>query len=72
MPYLFPVLEFSADEHFKVVGSRQNSVLFRPREWRGIDSGPCDGNVATIALCKHSSLTPEEMAREINGYKPGK
>lgn len=36
VPYLVPILEFSAQEYFKVLGGA--TVLFRPNEWRG-DSG---------------------------------
>jgi hypothetical protein len=39
VPYLVPILEFGAQEYFKVFGGA--TVLFKPNEWRG-DSGAAE------------------------------
>lgn len=37
VPYMLPVLEFAANEFFKLIGG--SVVLFRPNEWRGTSGG---------------------------------
>jgi hypothetical protein len=66
VPYLLPTGTWNYNQFFKVISGRDGgkTVLFRPREWRGIsDEG--------IFLKKKFYLSPENMARELGAYPRG-
>lgn len=63
VPYMIPIAEFGLRQQFKVLGEKQNVVLFRPNEWRGAGSGGKRGNAGMF--------TKEQMAKKINGFKKG-
>lgn len=63
VPYMIPIAEFGLKQQFKVLGEKQNVVLFRPNEWRGAGSGGKRGNAGMF--------TKEEMAKKINSFKKG-
>ena len=62
VPFMLPIPAFGED-FYKVFANR--TVVFRPREWRGTQGS------SSIPLSKREYLTIDEMAAEINGYKPG-
>ena len=50
VPFPLPVLAFGRNEDFKIVGERENVVLFKPNEWRGVDGGtPQTASVSAMA-----------------------
>ena len=54
MPYLLPVLNFSRDEEYKLLGSgdadEDRVVLFKPHEWRGGNGrGPFEQTATRMA-----------------------
>jgi hypothetical protein len=59
VPYLFPVPEFGFSEEYKILGEQRNVVLFRPREWRGVNGHG------------RSEKTAEKLAAEINSKPKG-
>ena len=61
VPFVFPIPAFG-EHYYKVFHNR--TVVFRPREWRGTGS-------SSVPLSKPEYLTVDQMAAEINGYKPG-
>jgi hypothetical protein len=67
VPYMFPTFTWwDPKRFFKVLGGRDGGavVLFRPREWRGVDDS---GGVLT----KKFYLSPENMAEELSNYPLG-
>lgn len=68
VPYMFPTFSWwPADQFFKVLVGKDGSevVVFRPREWRGVDGkGPRSGDESFF-------LTPQSMAEEMSNYPPG-
>ncbi len=67
VPYMIPTFTWGdPDQFFKVLVGRDGgeTVLFRPREWRGIDDS---GDILT----RKFYLSPENMARELGDYPRG-
>ncbi|NLH48297.1 MAG: hypothetical protein GX444_06805 [Myxococcales bacterium] len=67
VPYMFPTFTWAEpDRFFKVLVGRDGGevVLFRPREWRGIDD-------SGAGLTKPFYLSPEKMAQELGDYPRG-
>lgn len=67
VPYMFPTFTgWQEDQFFKVLPGDDGGevVLFRPREWRGIDDS---GSGLTAPFY----LSPPNMAAEIESYPPG-
>jgi hypothetical protein len=62
VPFMIPVPAFG-DHFYKVFANR--TVVFRPREWRGTQGS------TTLPFSRREYLTVDEMAQEVNGYKPG-
>eukprot|EP01048_Picozoa_sp_COSAG05_P020044 COSAG05_NODE_3307_length_2162_cov_1.789142_1_plen_612_part_00 len=72
VPFDIPVFSFSADEHFKVLGERENLVLFRPRTWRGTDGhGPKWVGNLSQPFSKSAYFNASMMSQEVNGFPPG-
>lgn len=66
VPYMFPTGTWEHNQFFKVINGRDGgkTVLFRPREWRGVsDTGGF--------LNKKFFLSPENMAKELGAYPRG-
>ena len=68
VPYLIPIIP--CDTYFCIHKNlftiiNDNTILFRPREWRGTDESKAP------PLAGKDYLTPEKFAEEINGYKRG-
>lgn len=66
VPYLLPTGTWLPDQFFKVIAGQDGGkvVLFRPREWRGInDQGG--------RMEKKFFLSPENMAKELGNYPRG-
>lgn len=61
VPYMLPMLEFAADEFFKLIGG--SVVLFRPNEWRGTSGG--------ADPLKPFLPDAPTMAARVNGYPRG-
>eukprot|EP00756_Hemistasia_phaeocysticola_P006886 Hpha_TRINITY_DN14036_c0_g3::TRINITY_DN14036_c0_g3_i2::g.44218::m.44218 len=57
VPYMFPIFELR--EPYKIVGG--NTVVFGPREWRGVTPNSKDKNM----------YTPQQMADELNNNPKG-
>ena len=70
VPFPLPVLEFSTDEHYKILADDkgQKMVLFAPREWRGNGTASLP---ASAKIDAKNVLSPEAMASEVNGYPKG-
>lgn len=68
VPYMIPILTWKPGQFFKVIEAQDGGkvVLFRPREWRGVDGG---GGI--LGFEKEFFLTPESMAAELGGYPRG-
>jgi hypothetical protein len=66
VPYVFPTFTWWPGQYFKILeGPGEGRVaLFRPREWRGIESR---GNMVTDKFY----LSPEAMAGELASYPRG-
>lgn len=66
VPYMFPTFTWKEDQFFKVLVGEDGGkvVLFRPREWRGIDD-------RGGSLAKKFYLSPENMAKELAEYPRG-
>lgn len=66
VPYLFPTFTWGRNQFFKVLVGPDagQSVLFRPRVWRGIDDRGKFGD-------KEYYLSPRNMAKELGGYPRG-
>ena len=67
VPYMFPTFTgWKINQFFKVLPGRDGGevVLFRPREWRGI-------NESGSELLKKFVLSPESMAGELGDYPRG-
>ena len=67
VPYMFPTFTgWKTNQTFKVLAGPDGGkvVLFRPREWRGVD-GSGTGILAPFFL------RPEDMAKELAGYPRG-
>ena len=67
VPYMFPTFTgWKPNQFFKVLPGRDGKevVLFRPREWRGIDD-------SGSGLTKKFFLSPENMAEELGNYPRG-
>jgi len=67
VPYMFPAFPWwEADQFFKVLAGDDGGevVVFRPREWRGIDNSGSD-------LTAPFYLSPDKMADELASYPPG-
>ncbi len=63
VPYLYPAFpEWPADRFYSVITGEDGTpiVLFRPRQWRGIDEREPE-----------YFLSPANMAAELTGYPPG-
>lgn len=63
VPYLFPAFTWWPEEQFhKVLVGKDGgeTVVFRPRVWRGVDN---DGDPF--------HLSPQKLAEELGGYPPG-
>jgi len=60
VPYNIPTLAFG-DGFYKVKGK---AVVFKPHEWRGTRG-------STIPFADKENLTVEQMATQLNSYKPG-
>jgi len=67
VPYMFPTFTWVRNRFFKMLTDKDGGkvVLFRPREWRGIDDS------RGKFMDKKFYLTPEEMAKELGGYPRG-
>lgn len=68
VPYMFPTFPWwPADSFYKVLEGKDGSrvVVFRPREWRGVDGKAHRGGDEPFFL------TPKDMAAEIGSYPPG-
>jgi hypothetical protein len=57
---------WASEQFFNVLVGKNGSevVVFRPREWRGVDDSG-SGNQAEV------SLNPQKMAEELGNYPPG-
>lgn len=66
VPYLFPTFTWDHNRFFKVLVGQHGgkAVLFRPREWRGI-------NDRGERLDKKFYLSPRNMAKELSEYPRG-
>ena len=67
VPYMFPTFSWwDSDLFFEVLVGEDGSeiVVFRPRQWRGIDDSG-SGDTAPFYL------SPEKMADELGDYPPG-
>jgi len=67
VPYMFPTFTWwNPNQFFKVLagGDGGEVVLFRPREWRGIDD-------RGDSFTRKFYLSPENMARELENYPRG-
>jgi len=67
VPYMFPTFTWwDPDRFFKVIVGDDGGevVLFRPREWRGIDD-------SGSGITEPFYLSPENMADELSNYPPG-
>ena len=67
VPYMFPTFTgWNPDRFFKVLPGRGGGevVLFRPREWRGIDD-------SGSGLTRKFYLSPDNMAEELGNYPRG-
>jgi hypothetical protein len=66
VPYLLPTGTWLPNQFFKVIVGRDGGkvVLFRPREWRGVN----DKDALTE---KDFFLSPENMAKELGAYPRG-
>jgi len=67
VPYMFPTCTWpDPDKFFKVLagGDGGQVVLFRPREWRGVDE-------SGSGLTREFYLSPENMAEELASYPRG-
>jgi len=64
VPYMIPILTWKPNQFFKVIEGQDGGkvVLFRPREWRGVDGG---GGVTGFE--DEFFLTPEGMAEAAYG-----
>jgi hypothetical protein len=67
VPYPVPVTAWGRTEFFKVVGEKENVVVFKPREWRGgsEDSG------SPFNIGNKMYLNATHMAEELNGHPKG-
>ena len=67
VPYMFPTFTWDRNEFFKVLlgDDGGKTVLFRPREWRGVD------DKAERLVDRKFHLSPESMAKELGGYPRG-
>jgi hypothetical protein len=66
VPYMFPTFTWKDNQFFKVLRGQDGGrvVLFRPREWRGIDE-------RGEFLNKKCYLSPKNMAKELGEYPRG-
>jgi len=67
VPYMLPTFTWwNPDQFFKAIAGEDGGavVLFRPREWRGIDD-------SGSGLTEPFYLSPENMAAELSDYPPG-
>jgi hypothetical protein len=67
VPYMFPTFTWpNANQFFKVLTGQDGgkAVLFRPREWRGVDE-------SGAGLLLDFNLTPADMAKELGNYPAG-
>ncbi len=67
VPFMLPTFTWwNPDRFFKVIIGEDGgeAVLFRPREWRGIDD-------SGSGLTEPFYLSPERMAEELSDYPPG-
>ncbi len=67
VPYMIPTFTWwDSNQFFKVLGGQDGGrvVLFRPREWRGVDD-------SGAGLVKSFYLSPENMADELANYPRG-
>ena len=67
VPYMFPTFTWpDPNQTFKLIDGPNGGsvVLFRPREWRGIDG-------SGSGITEEYYLTPEDMADELAGYPQG-
>ncbi|MCC6160299.1 MAG: hypothetical protein IT350_19765 [Deltaproteobacteria bacterium] len=67
VPYMLPTFTgWQEDQFFNVLPGEDGGevVLFRPREWRGIDD-------SGSGLTEPFYVSPENMAAELEGYPPG-
>jgi len=66
VPYMFPTFTWKRNKFFKVLLGEDGGevVLFRPREWRGID-----GRGGSLA--REFYLSVEDMAKELETYPRG-
>lgn len=67
VPYMFPAFPWwEPDRFFKVLVGDDGGevVVFRPREWRGIDD-------SGSGLTEPFYLSPQKMADELSSYPPG-
>jgi putative glycoside hydrolase with GxGYxYP motif len=67
VPYMFPTFTWDRGQFFKVLVGKDGGkvVLFRPREWRGIDDGRGE------FMDKKFYLSPKNMAKELGEYPQG-
>lgn len=70
VPYMLPVAEFGIHEQFKVVGDKQNVVVFRPNEWRG-QQDCSKQNIVSAAICRQNFKNATEMSSHINSFVAG-
>jgi hypothetical protein len=80
VPFDIPIFSFSLQsnrsspdyEHYKVLGEKENLVLFRPRTWRGTDGhGPIWIGNLSQPFSKSAYYNASTFAKEINAYAPG-
>lgn len=66
VPYMLPTGTWKPNQFFKVISGQDNgkTVLFRPREWRGIHN---NGGF----MSREFYLGPENMAKELDAYPRG-
>lgn len=66
VPYMFPTGTWRRDQFFKVIEGQDGGkvVLFRPRQWRGVDDG-------RFFMDKKFFLSPKNMAEELGAYPRG-
>ena len=67
VPYMFPTFTgWKYNQFFKILTGPDGgeAVLFRPREWRGVDD-------SGSGITKPFYLSPENMAEELAGYPRG-
>ncbi len=66
VPYMFPTFTWEDGQFFKVLdGGGGEVVLFRPREWRGVDEA------RGAFMDRKFYLRPEAMAQELRDYPRG-